>query len=60
MEKQGQTQQALDFAQPWVLIPGRCTWGTFEVSSHIRSLMMGTEMVPKMLVSFNHLTWLMA
>jgi hypothetical protein len=29
---------------------------TFKIPSHIRSLMMGTEIVPKILVSFDHLT----
>jgi len=36
------------------------TQGTFKVSSHIRSLIIGTETVHKMLVSFDHLTQLMA
>jgi hypothetical protein len=39
------------------LVPGRCIQETYEVSSHIRTLMMGTEMVPETSVSsYNKLT----
>jgi hypothetical protein len=32
----------------------------FDEYNHIKSLMMGAELVPEMLVSFDHLTQLMA
>lgn len=45
--------------QSQVLALGRYIWVTSKVSSHIRSLIIGTEMVPEM-VYFDHLTQLMA
>jgi len=57
--QRGQTQEALDFTQLQVLLLERFIQGTFVVSDHIRSLIMRTEIILKM-VSFDHLTWLMA
>jgi hypothetical protein len=66
--KQGQAKQALDFTH--YLPSGSCSdlskvsWGcicgTVRTHSHIIALLMGTDMVPEILVVFNKLTWLIA
>jgi hypothetical protein len=44
---------------PATRISSVCIQEIHKVSSHIRSLMLDTEMVPKSLVPSDHLTWLM-
>jgi len=54
----------LAFAHIWMWALGRCAcmcgwaYGTVRTPSHMRALMIGTEMVPETLAVFNVLTWL--
>jgi hypothetical protein len=56
------TKYTIQKAEIYLFVVWRWTFNniykeqTFKISSHIRSLMIGAEMVPETLVSFDHLT----